>query len=33
MKRPMGLDGIEHNLHEGHDQHLANLAQHVDEAK
>ena len=23
MKRPMGLEGIEHNMHEGHDQHLA----------
>ncbi len=27
MKRPMGLDGIDHKLHEGHDQHLKQLAQ------
>ena len=30
MKRPMGLDGIEHNLHEGRDQHLDQLAQEAD---
>ena len=33
MKRPMGLDGIEHKLHEGHDQHLGHLAQHADKAE
>lgn len=33
MKRPMGLDGIEHKLHEGHDQHLNQLVEHVSETK
>ena len=26
MKRPLGLDGIEHNMHEGHDQHQLGCA-------
>jgi aminobenzoyl-glutamate utilization protein B len=30
MKRPMGLGDIEHNLHEGHDQHLGELEREVD---
>lgn len=32
MKRPMGLDGLDSNMHEGHDQHLDHLARHVDES-
>ena len=31
MKRPMGLESTDHNMHEGHDQHLAHLERHTRE--
>ena len=32
MKEPLGLAEMVHNLHDGHDQHLSQLEQHVEEA-